>query len=67
MSLWRVDDDATADWISALYAARFGDQGENTIAALHRAQRTVLNERRKAGLSDHRYYWAGFVAAGDWH
>jgi CHAT domain-containing protein len=26
----------------------------------------VLNTRREAGESTHPFYWAAFVAAGDW-
>lgn len=66
MSLWRIDDDATADWMAALYRARFQENAD-TPTALVQAQRSVLLGRRSAGLSDHPYYWAAFIAAGDWH
>jgi CHAT domain-containing protein/tetratricopeptide (TPR) repeat protein len=65
MSLWRVDDAATADWMGALYAARLRDHA-STIDAIAFAQRATLASRRAAGQDTHPYWWAGFVAAGDW-
>lgn len=65
MSLWPVDDTATAQWSKALYQARFG-RGLDTAAALTYAQRSVLDARRRHGDSQHPYYWAAFVAVGDW-
>ena len=66
MSLWPVADAATGDWMNRLYAARFG-QKLDTAAALQAATLAALNARRAAGESTHPYYWASFVAAGDWH
>ena len=37
-----------------------------TAEAVRQASRTVLAERRAKRLSTHPFYWAGFVAAGDW-
>lgn len=65
MSLWRVDDTATADWMTALYRARWKDRAD-TLSAVYAAQRDTLRARREAKQSDHPYYWAAFVAAGDW-
>ncbi len=65
MSLWRIDDIATADWMTALYDARF-EHSASTVEAVARAQRVTLAARRAAGQSAHPYYWAGFIAAGDW-
>lgn len=64
MSLWPVQDAASADWMAALYRARLVD-GLDTVAAIASAQRATLAARRQAGLSGHPYYWAAFVAAGD--
>ena len=64
-SLWPVEDAATAQWSEALYGARL-DQGLDTDEALAAAQRAVLTARRAEGLSTHPYYWAAFVASGDW-
>ena len=65
MSLWPVQDSATADWMHALYDARLRG-GKSTIDAVAHAQRATLAARRAAGKSDHPYYWAAFISAGDW-
>jgi CHAT domain-containing protein/tetratricopeptide (TPR) repeat protein len=65
MSLWSVDDTATREWMSALYAARLGGHMA-TAEALQRASRDVLKARRAAGKSTHPFFWGAFVAAGDW-
>jgi CHAT domain-containing protein/tetratricopeptide (TPR) repeat protein len=64
MSLWPVQDEATRNWMVALYRAH-GD-GASTSEAVRRAGLTLLEKRRKAGKSTHPFYWGGFVAAGDW-
>jgi CHAT domain-containing protein len=51
--------------VTALYEGRL-KRGLDTAEAVHEASRAVLNARRERGLSDHPFYWAGFVAAGDW-
>jgi CHAT domain-containing protein len=63
MSLWSVDDAATAAWMDALYRARLG-QHRTTAASVRAAQRAVLSARRKAGESTHPFWWAAFVASG---
>jgi CHAT domain-containing protein len=65
MSLWSVDDQATRQWMRALYEGRF-KKGLDTAQAVHAASRTMLSERRAKGLSTLPFYWAAFVAAGDW-
>jgi len=65
MSLWPVDDEATRAWMTALYRARLVDQVD-TSAAVRRAGTSVLDARRASGRSTHPFYWAAFVAAGDW-
>ncbi len=64
-SLWPVDDEASRRWMKALYEGRLG-RGLSTSEAVHEASLTVLRERRAAGQSTHPFFWAGFVAAGDW-
>ena len=64
LSLWSVDDAATAAWMGALYTARFGE-GLGTAAAVRAAHRSILDARRAAGRPTHPFYWAGFVASGD--
>jgi CHAT domain-containing protein len=65
MSLWSVDDQATRTWMRALYDARFR-RGLSTADAVHSASLTVLKDRREKGQSTLPFYWAAFVAAGDW-
>lgn len=65
MSLWSVEDESTAKWMRALYDARFR-QGLATVDAVRSATLRTLSERRRTGQSTHPFYWAAFVAAGDW-
>jgi CHAT domain-containing protein len=65
MSLWSVEDRATQDWMVALYRARLLDRLD-TIQAVRQASLTMLLNRRNRGLSTHPFYWAAFVATGDW-
>lgn len=65
MSLWPVDDDVTREWMDRLYRYRFVE-GATTIVAVHRANLDLLAARRASGSSTHPFYWAGFVAVGDW-
>lgn len=66
LSLWPVEDQAARDWMRQLYRARLV-LGLTTIDAVHQANLHTLHQRRAARLSTHPFYWAGFVAAGDWH
>ena len=65
MSLWAVEDQSARRWMTALYEARF-EKGRNTAQAVRQASARMLDERRAKGQSTHPFYWAGFVAAGDW-
>jgi CHAT domain-containing protein len=65
MSLWRVDDAATAELMQSLYAARWQAHAD-TPQALASAELATLAARRERGESTHPYYWAAFVASGDW-
>ncbi|GAA0723244.1 tetratricopeptide repeat protein [Dokdonella soli] len=65
MSLWNVDDAATADLMQRMYRARWIEHASATDA-LATAARATLAARRAGGQSLHPYYWAAFVAAGDW-
>jgi CHAT domain-containing protein/tetratricopeptide (TPR) repeat protein len=66
MSLWEVDDAATAQLMGALYKARFTDH-KAVPEAMGDAMRGALAQRRRAGESDHPFYWAAFVSEGGWH
>lgn len=65
MSLWPVNDASSADWMLALYRARL-QQHASTIDSVRTADLALIQQRRKAGLDPAPYYWAAFVAAGDW-
>jgi CHAT domain-containing protein/tetratricopeptide (TPR) repeat protein len=65
MSLWSVDDQATRAWMRALYEGRF-QKGLDTAHAVNAASLAMLRERRARGQSTLPFYWAAFVAAGDW-
>ena len=65
MSLWSVEDQAARQWMEALYRARLVDRLDTADSVRH-ASLTVLRERRAKGQSTHPFYWASFVAAGDW-
>ena len=65
MSLWSVDDQATRAWMRALYEGRF-KKNLGTSDAVHAAGLAMLRERRAGSQSTHPFYWAAFVAVGDW-
>lgn len=60
-SLWQVPDRATAELMRTFYERQFQD-GLSPATALRQAQLAVSAERR---WSD-PYYWASFVAHGEW-
>jgi CHAT domain-containing protein/tetratricopeptide (TPR) repeat protein len=65
MSLWSVEDRAAMEWMRALYEGRLR-RGLDTAEAVREASISVLHQRRARGQSVHPFYWAGFVASGDW-
>jgi len=65
MSLWPVEDEVTRQWMTALYRHHFAE-GLSTMESVHAADLELLQQRRARGLSTHPFYWAGFVASGDW-
>ena len=65
MSLWRVDDDSTRRWMTSVYEQRFVRR-LGTAEAVRQASLDQLRRRRRAGTGTHPFYWAGFIAAGDW-
>jgi CHAT domain-containing protein len=58
ISLWTVDDDATAQLMIAFYRAFLS--GESPAAALRRAQMEMLEAH------PHPFFWAPFVLVGRW-
>jgi CHAT domain-containing protein len=65
MSLWSVEDLSTERWMAAFYTERIM-HGLSTLDAVHDASLTMLHTRRMRRLSTHPFFWAGFIAAGDW-
>ena len=63
-----VHRDAASAVVTAmrtLYRARFLE-GMDTAQSVREASLRVLRRRREAAVSTHPYFWAAFVAAGDW-
>ena len=58
-SLWKVDDEATAELMKMFYAGLF-QKGLSPAAALKEAQLTMSQQKRWQPP----YYWAGFVLQG---
>ena len=65
MSLWEVEDLSGRLWMRELYLARLHD-GLATAHAVREASRRVLKQRRDDDSTTHPFFWAAFVAAGDW-
>jgi CHAT domain-containing protein len=65
MSLWPVDDEDALRWMTGVYGRRF-QHGAGTMEAVRQSSLEQLRRRRRAGLSTHPFYWAAFIAAGDW-
>ena len=64
MSLWPVEDESTRHWMDYLYEARV--KGATTADAVCEASVHLLRERRAHARNDNPFYWASFVAAGNW-
>jgi CHAT domain-containing protein len=65
MSLWSVDDESTRQWMKALYENRVR-KNLDTANAVREADLHILRARRAQALSTDPFYWAAFVATGDW-
>ena len=63
-SQWSVEDEATREWMTALYRARAGG-ATGAAQAIESASRSVLAERRGARRSTHPFYWAAFTPSGE--
>jgi CHAT domain-containing protein len=59
VSLWRVEDEATAELMKRFYTHMFGKAAMSPAAALRQAKIEMKDEY-------HPYQWAGFVLQGDW-
>jgi len=60
MSLWNVHDAATRELMGAYYDGLLAGQGRSE--ALRQAQLTMLSNPARG----HPYYWAAFIASGNW-
>ena len=52
--------------MTALYEGRFR-QGLDTAEAVQQANLQVLQNRRERGASTHPFFWAPFIASGNWN
>jgi len=57
-SLWRIHDEATAEWMSAFYQALTHEAGGDAGLALNQAGRSLRRRR------PHPFYWGAFSAHG---
>jgi CHAT domain-containing protein/Tfp pilus assembly protein PilF len=62
LSLWRVPDDSTREWMSLVYGELA--RHPSASAALRNAARTWLREERRAGGATDPLVWGAFVASG---
>ena len=62
VSLWKVDDKATAELMKNFYQALLGKQGLPPAAALRQAQLALFQQNRWRDP----IYWAAFVLQGEW-
>jgi CHAT domain-containing protein len=60
-SLWKVDDEASAELMRRFYQKML-KEGERPVPALRSAQNEMLNTRRWSSPK----YWAGFILQGEW-
>ena len=59
-SLWKIDDEATAELMKRFYQKMLRD-GMTPAAALREAQASMLEQRRWSNP----YYWSGFILQGE--
>ncbi|HEX5732524.1 MAG TPA: CHAT domain-containing tetratricopeptide repeat protein [Blastocatellia bacterium] len=60
-SLWRVEDEATAEMMKKFYEVMI-KEGQRPATALRRAQEWMQRQKRWRAP----YYWAGFILQGEW-
>jgi CHAT domain-containing protein len=60
-SLWKVDDEATAELMKLFYENMF--RREMTPSAALKAAQSSMSEHKRWS---NPYYWAGFILQGDW-
>ncbi len=62
VSLWKVDDAATAELMTRFYQKMLGDERMRPAAALRAAQLSMIATTRWK----HPWYWAPFIVEGEW-
>jgi CHAT domain-containing protein len=62
VTLWSIEDQATAEIMSRFYNRMLGRQPMSPAAALRATQEEMWREGRWGSP----YYWSGFVLQGDW-
>jgi CHAT domain-containing protein/tetratricopeptide (TPR) repeat protein len=62
VTLWSIEDQATAEMMSRFYRRVLGPQRMTPAAALRATQEEMWREGRWGAP----YYWGGFVLQGDW-
>ena len=62
VSLWKVDDEATAQLMALFYKGMLGDTHLRPAAALRAAQIEMWKRREWKSP----YYWAAFLLQGEW-
>jgi CHAT domain-containing protein len=62
VSLWKVDDEATAEFMRQFYCAMLTGERLAPAAALRAVQAAMLTSARWRLP----FYWSGFVLQGDW-
>jgi CHAT domain-containing protein len=66
MSLWTVDDEWTRHWMEELYRGRLAGDLSTAEAVRAAALATLRKERAEKGTG-HPFYWASFIATGNWN
>jgi CHAT domain-containing protein len=64
VTLWSVDDAATAELMTRFYQGLLGPQKLRPAVALRAAQLAMAGHNSKYGQP---YYWASFTIEGEWH
>jgi CHAT domain-containing protein len=61
-SLWKVEDEASAELMALFYEKMLGPEQLSPAAALRAAQNEMLKQERWS----HPFFWAAFVIQGEW-
>ncbi len=61
-SLWKVDDQATSEFMERFYQGMLGPERLSPAGALRQAQLSIWKQKQWR----EPYYWAAFVLQGEW-